>query len=193
MKRIQAIGLLGLLGVVFAMLVGCTSDDPIFPDEPTITFESITPTEVRPTSGLTDSTAFTVTLSFTDGDGDLGRASSADNTPNFFMQDLREELPAFIVNAQNQVDTVYFGELSFILPDLTPDARNPSIQGEIRLNLSAQVGRLRESGEILNAVDFPEEWATEVDTLSFSIYVLDRAGNRSNTVITRPVFLRPPA
>jgi hypothetical protein len=102
----------------FLLLAAC-DDAPVFPNEPEISFVSITP------AVATQFTADEITLTFhyQDGDGDLGY--EGDPTDNLFIEDMR---------AAYANDSARFNSYSF--ESLTPDTRKPSIQGEISIVLT---------------------------------------------------------
>ncbi len=133
---------------------GCETD-PVFPDQPKISFVSITP-EVA--------TAFTadeiqVTIHYEDGDGDLGYVGDPVN--NLFLTDMRA---AFVGNP---------GRVSgFSFESLTPDTKNPSIQGDITVTLTTP----------------PYDVAEE--PLKFEIYLVDRAGHESNRITTTGISIQ---
>jgi hypothetical protein len=129
-------------------LSGCETD-PVFPLEPNISFVSITP------STATQFTAdeIKVTIHYEDGDGDLGY--NGDPVNNLFLTDLRL---AFAGNP-GRVN-------SFSFESLSPNTKNPSIQGDITITLTTP----------------PYEPSEEA--LVFEIYLIDRAGNESNRITT---------
>lgn len=127
-----------------------------FPDEPRIEYLSMEPLEIREDND----TGVVVTLHFEDGDGDLGYETLDENSPkDFIIIDNRENIPDNIPPDANSSN----------LPYLTPDARNPSIQGTIKMTAPGQ----RVYGI------FAEEEKT-----TYTIYIRDRAGNISNEIVT---------
>lgn len=134
------------------LIVAACSSNQVFPSEPEISFVDIQPKIVKE---FQDS--IVITISFTDGDGDLG--DDGRSVFNMFVKDNRPSIPANLAT------------ISYILPNLTPDAKNPAIQGEIIIEYPAT--------GILNGAD------SEVTT--FDVLVVDRAGNESNTVTTEPI------
>ena len=136
-------------------LSGC-NDDPVFPVEPNISFVSITP-EVA-TQFTSDE--IKIVFHYEDGDGDLGNLS--DQVNNLFIEDTRA---AFATNP---------GRITaYAFPSLTPDARNPSIQGDFTITLAT-----------------PPYEPTE-EPLVFRIHILDRAGHKSNEILTSPIVVIP--
>jgi len=142
----------------------CSNNDPIYELTPTIEFISISPEEVE------EFGPFVLELSFQDGDGDLGGTSEGQSTPfNLFLQDLRAGYPL--------PDGGFDGLFKYSLPDLTPDSRNPSIQGEIKIDL----------GDI--GIIHPDSLK---ESARFEIWILDRAGNKSNVVVSEPLVINRP-
>lgn len=187
--RSHKILLVLVLWLVLA-LSGCKDDELLFPVEPQLEFISVEPTVVREAQSFEDSIPLVIKVRYTDGDGDLGTEDPQPNQFNFVMEDQREGLPLTDVVIRNDTldngdivqvaDTVvlYDGKLQYVLPDLTPDARKPSIQGEIRLTINAGLRRL-------------DPTASE-DSVRFKIYVFDRAGNKSNEILTDYIRILPP-
>lgn len=140
--------------------VGCAGD-PDFPfgDRPDLEFISISPQEVK---AIRDS--IVIQVGFTDGNGDLG--DSDNQVQNLTLIDNR-------VNDMNNPITPEAAIINFSLPDLTPNTRNPAIQGIITIEL-VQTGVRRDRV----GLELP------VDSTSFDIYVQDRRGNVSDTVTT---------
>lgn len=141
----------------FAFLVSCRTE-PVFPETPEIEFMSITPGE-----GQQFVDEFKITIHFQDGDGDIGYTSDPLN--NLWVVDTRADVP----------DTLR--AVGFSIPSLTPETKNPSIQGEIEISILAPP-----SIKFFN----PNSLETEV---VFDVYLVDRKGNRSNTVQTDPVTI----
>lgn len=111
--------ILPLLLAVMSLLA--CNQEPFFPVEPKIEFVSISPSEVK--SGVD---SILITFRFQDGDGDLG---AVDGQPNLQLIDSRVDQGLPLDRATNY----------YVLPDLTPEARNPSIQGEITIKMDFTV------------------------------------------------------
>jgi hypothetical protein len=106
--------------------------------------------------------AIVLRVSFTDGDGDIGHGSPSegDTTRNVFLEDSR--VPGFPINYH--IDAVEgVGNIS-------------AISGFIDLRF--------------NPGFFACLGTEPSDTLSLSLYLIDRAGNRSNTIRTPVLTLR---
>lgn len=154
-----------LLGPMLALLLLLTacSDSPVFPLEPEIEFVSITP---GPVKQFSNDTLVRITFHYQDGDGDLGYEGQED-VSNLFIRDLRTAIP----------DSVSL--LTYSIPSLTPETRKPSIQGEISVDLPP----LPHSSFFVPG--------SQENEARFEIYIVDRAGNVSNAIVTDPVIIIP--
>lgn len=152
----------------FALLLslsGCNTSQP-FPDTPEITFVSITPSEIAQLSG-----DIKVVFHYQDGDGDLGDDGSGVGEANksIFVTDTRAIMPDSLALS------------SYKIPNLTPDARRPSIQGEMEVSIPAPF-HCTFLGGASGCTD---------NVVIFEIYIRDRAGNVSNVIQTDPVTILP--
>ena len=173
MRVAPAIKLL-FLATGFALLSSCNSGKLLFPIEPQISFLEISPKEIYEPKSIDDTVAtLYVTIHYTDGDGDLGAAFEGDTIPNFFLIDQRPNLP-LVIDSQ----VVYDGVLNYTMPSLSPEARKPSIQGEITIKLQGLVQRIDKN------VDSEQVW--------FNVQIKDRAGNLSNVVQTDTIVVHKP-
>lgn len=100
------------------LLPAACDREPVFPIQPKIEFVDIRPKVVKQ---LQDS--IFVVFRFQDGDGDLGALQDGDI--NLHLIDSRINSGLTEAQATTQLS----------VPNLTPDARNPSIQGEITVKL----------------------------------------------------------
>ena len=112
-----------------------------------------------------------ITISYTDGDGDIGLTSEETLPPyqyNFFI-DIYEN-----INGVQQKIILPDTSATFNsrIPVLTPEGVNKSIKGEIEMEL-----------ELFIMIPFLDS-----DTISFELYIMDRALNKSN-VIHSPDFI----
>lgn len=152
------------IGIALLFFSSC-NDEPVFPETPAIEFVSITPDE--PTQFSVDE--MKLVIRYQDGDGNIGylEGSGAPAT-NLFLKDVRDVIP------HDSLRT-----LSFSIPDLTPDTRKPSIQGEIEITLTTPPH-----------FSFIDPNAQE-EPLVFEVWLMDRAGNSSNVIRTDPVTIQP--
>lgn len=156
-RKVRAAGLL---------LMACTGltckTKQVFPPEPKIQFVFLEPSEIKALSG-----AFNIEIKYQDGDGDLG-TDNADEK-NFFVIDNRNNLP-------DSVRT-----FSYSLPNLSSNARNPSIQGTIKVKVPLAL-----SSSFFYPYPLPVKEVTD-----FSVYIVDRKGNKSNVLVTSKVTILP--
>lgn len=155
--------ILNLTGLLLLALSGiqCNSRQ-VFPPEPIIEFVFLEPSEIKALSG-----SFDIEIKYQDGDGDLGSDRADDK--NFFIIDNRTNLP----------DSVRM--FSYSLPNLSSNARNPSIQGTIKVKVPLA----------LSSSFFPPYPLPTKEETDFSLYIVDRAGNKSNVLITSKVAIIP--
>ena len=138
------------------LLVSC-DDSPIFPVTPEISFVSISPKQA--TQFTADE--ISLTLHYQDGDGDLGYLGE-EKVENLFVTDTRT---AFVGNPSRTT--------AYSIPNLTPDTRKPSIQGDITITM------------------LTPPWESLEEPLIFEVYLVDRAGQPSNVIHTDPITVNP--
>ena len=145
---------------VLALSYSC-ADEPNFPPEPVIDFVSIGNTVLNQAGPNGDTTI--VTISFQDGDGDLGGDPLA-----IFLLDTRTDF----------LDSI------FRLPEIPLDGVSNSITGEIIFFLP-ETCCIYENGQIpcSSSTEFPEQ------ELVYEMFIKDRAGNQSNTIELPPITL----
>lgn len=158
-----------LFALLFAFIASNYSckPDKNYPDEPIIKFENLV--KVKGQNGK--DTISIVTISFTDGDGDLGLKQS-DTFPPFDTLPYSSNFFAAYFEKQNGV----FVEINLAIPItaripyLTPEGKNKAIEGEIDMNVQLKPGAVN-------------------DTIRYEIYIVDRALNHSNTVTTSEIVI----
>ena len=128
--------------VFLALMASCKKEQTVISAVPEITFLTVAPTTVIE---FQDSLVFTI--SYNDGDGDLGENSA--DVKNLFLTDKR-------------IGITY----TYRIRQLAPDGANIAIQGNLNT--------------VLKNIAVTDSSAQQQAT--FSIYVVDRAGNKSNTV-----------
>jgi hypothetical protein len=124
-------------------MAGCAKDEPISV-VPEIAFVSATPQTI---TAYEDS--LTVTISYRDGDGDLGENNTDDH--NLFMEDSR--------------NGVIYG---FRVRQLAPNDANITIEGNLNIAVP----------------NVPIIGSGNTESFTYTIHVVDRAGNESNRVTT---------
>lgn len=170
MKSIQLSKI--LIAACTLLVAGCFNQDAVFPVEPKIFFISLSPEElsVNDTACIRTNQCILLKFRFEDGDGDLGN-ENAEGPENVFLTDLRPGLP------YKDGPIFYDGKINYKLPQsLTPESRNLSIQGTIEIALPYS--------PLINPFGIP-------DTIIYELYIVDRAGHKSNIIRTSAVILRP--
>lgn len=141
-----------LLPVVF--ILACVNA-PEFPSEPVITYEGVNKAEIfQFTNGPVDSIEFH--FSFTDGDGDL----SQDSVDIFFTDSRQGNI------------------IPFRIPAFPAEGTGNGISGDVFVTLVNTTGVCC----IFNNRICIANEALPVDTVSYAIQIMDRAGNRSNLI-----------
>lgn len=142
--------------------LGCQTK-PVFPAEPRITF-----VEIQPKVITQNTDSFFITFSFQDGDGDIG-GTGKEGDKAIYMIDNRNKLyptdPPLAYIETAPIDT-----------SLTPNTKNPSIQGKIR---------------VLHQPTFFRKPLAAKDKTTFTVYLYDRAGNKSNEIQTDTLTILP--
>jgi len=116
--------------------------------------------------GFFNEDSVTLTLNFTDGDGDIGELDG-NIKPNIFVID-------------NRIDTIAD---PFVIPTIPEQGVKNGIQGQIKLRLFNTCCLIPGISACDSSPDFP------LDTVTYDVYLLDRAGNQSNTVTTSMITL----
>ena len=144
------------------LILTCQSA-PDYSDTPIISFEAFSKSSMNQGSLNNDSVILTIT--FADGDGDVG---SSDNERNLFLTDSRT------------------GEVydRFRTPFIPEEGTGNGISGTIRINLFNTCCIFPDN---IPPCESPDLFPT--NELSFDIYLMDRAGNKSNTITTEPITL----
>lgn len=139
-----------------------------YPPEPEIEYKSFS---VRDTIDALDNPVLsgTLRLHFVDGDGDIGHEESMDTTnedtnKNLFIDLLKKEEGSY-----QEVELAVPYE--YRIPFFETTANNPTLEGDI----------------IVSEINFNGPY--EGDTIKLRFYLIDRAGNKSNTEVTQEVVL----
>lgn len=149
--------------VAVAILISSCIQPPGFSVIPHIEFVALTKHTMEQSAFQTDS--LWITFNFTDGDGDLGNK----DTFNVFLIDNRD---GFVAN-------------KYTIPVIPEEASGNGIKGEVSLLLYTTC--------CYYSNGFPPcepNPAEPLDTLSYDIYITDRAGNQSNIITTDPIILQ---
>ena len=152
---------------IWCLLLVVTScvNPPNYPDEPVLTLEGLSKTTMSQ-GDFNDDSLF-VFLSFTDGDGDIGRVGS-DSTKDIVVRDNRTGLI----------------QERFKIPMVPEDDSGNGIDGDIISRLYNTCCLFPRQFPPCSVLDmYP------LDTITYDIFISDRAGNRSNIIQTPPVVL----
>ena len=150
--------------LLFPLILASCVSAPDYPDEPVITFEQLSKNQIFQTSNGPDD-SLRIQLSFTDGDGDLSQLNS--DSVDIFLIDSR--FPGVI--------------RPFNIPLIPEEGTGNGISGDLFINIVNTTGIccLFNNRYCIANEAFP------VDTFSYAIQIMDRAGNRSNTIQTTPI------
>lgn len=161
-----------LVAILAASIYSCEKEET-YPIIPEIKFEDFL---LHYNSGLNAYDKGVLTISFKDGDGDIGLKQHENDPPydfNFFISlyeilggDSVEYRPVVYNPSTQTFDTVTFNQR---IPMLTPDGPNKSISGTIEDTL------------YIFSPDY------QLDTIFFKVFIRDRALHESN-VITTPLM-----
>ena len=144
-----------LTALILITFTSCDKD-PVFPIEPQIEFLDITPKRVQ---SLDLNQPIQITFRFQDGDGNLGALDST-------------EINLEIIDSRiNSSLTPEKAISRYSIPNLTPDARKPSIQGEITVSIPFTI--------VVNPTAQEEE-------IRFQIKMWDRDGNLATPITSNP-------
>ncbi|GAB2780165.1 hypothetical protein HNQ93_001390 [Hymenobacter luteus] len=179
------------LVVCFGLGIASCVSPPDYPDTPEISFKKIETARIVKQTGSYDTVS--VTISFKDGDGDLGLDDSDTGFPysrldqsgklnkyynNYFMTMQVQE------SSGNYVD-LPLGTLDYNsrYPRLSPEAqgsRKTPLRGDLTFGLTITQGTLR-----VIKPDLPAQIMVR-----FKVRIVDRALHESNEIITDPIATR---
>lgn len=159
-----------LVVLLLALFLNACRDQETYPDEPVITFESF----AKIVNGTGIDQEGTLTLSFTDGDGDIGLKEEDTLSPfnpgsefyyNFYIDYYEKQNDSFI-----KVDLLssFHARIPFVDADLASEG----YKGEIQIQL------------------FINNPASQYDTIMFETFIYDRALNKSNVIRTPEIIVK---
>jgi hypothetical protein len=169
MKTLPKIALFA--GLLIASALSSCIKQEMYPVEPVITYDGF---GVLQDINHHDSLG-QISISYTDGDGDIGLYDSDTVEPykyNFYLK-------FFYVKNQQLVELIPTDtSLGFNarIPILTPAGKNKNIKGQISMNLE-----LYYAWPLLGS-----------DTIAFEVYIKDRALHSSNVIQTPPYIISKP-
>jgi hypothetical protein len=163
---------IAILLFFISMFVSACREKESYPPEPILTYSGFT---MFQTPDGADSFGV-MTISYTDGDGDLGMYPN-DSNPNFFvayykMVDGILKIGTRYNPTTGEIDTINFNAR---IPMLVPPYYTSWIKGEIE--------------DTINPISDPTS-QKPYDTIMFEAYVVDRSGNKSNTVQTPLIVVK---
>ncbi len=159
-----------LVLLIIALSIGACVEPPDYSVTPEIEFVSMNKdTILQGSTGVRDE--LRVTFSFRDGDGDLGFVDS-------------EERPILITDTRDSSSFLIFQFDP--LPEL---GAGNGISGEITILLKSESGICCITEEGNNGCDLitPE---MPIDTVTYKIQLIDRAGNESNVIETPNIIIK---
>lgn len=159
-----------IVGLLTFFLAGCYKE-PSFPAEPSIEFADITKAiRIDQFTGA-NKDSVVLSIKFRDGDGDLGLNE-------------QEKADAQLVEKYNYVVKPFRkkrGKFEEYKPFI------PYSGFFSRLKNDDKIGPIE--GTLDYSIDFPHPFTPKRDSVQFQIYVVDRKGNKSNTVETETIVL----
>lgn len=144
------------------VMLSCNSNQK-YPDEPQIEFVSYSFRDTLDILGNPNVHLGLLTISFTDGDGDIGLYQSETELTDVFIYRIG------ILNGSPSLSDM--DTLNFRIPYLTPEAQNKTLRGEIDVEFN------------LYKANYP------YDTMYYELYIQDRALNTSNIITTPEIVL----
>lgn len=154
-----------LCALALIILSAC-SEPPAYPDEPIIEFVSLSKMSMQQ-SFVSTFDSILVTLSFTDGDGDIGSELGDSSSSVLYIDKRQDELqPPRVIPTVGDVGVGkgISGEIFVILPT------------SCCINVAANTTCERSPGT--------------TDEVVYEMWVVDRAGNESNRIDLPPITLR---
>ena len=155
MGKIKSLKVVVLLSF-FIFFASCLQQ-PIYPVEPHIEFVSFE--KIDNNEGI-------LTISYTDGDGDLGNLDAKDSTTNYFII-YQEKQNGVYVTPEELIDN-----FSASLPRFLTSDKKQAIDGTIERKLI-----------------FNDPFST-FDTIRFECWLVDRAKHESNHIYTEEIIVR---
>jgi len=144
--------------VVAILFLISCSKEETYPKIPEITFKSL---KLLQNVALNDSVI--LIFSFTDGDGDIGSPKLDTVSRDVFIKFYEMKDGVFVPFDDP------FGAFNYRVPFLIPRGNNNSLKGDILIN-----------------VDYNPLQPN--DTVKYEVYLRDRAGHKSNTIVTSTII-----
>lgn len=160
---------IAILSIITLSAISSCYKPPEYPDEPTVKFDKFDkPNEVFTLDNIEEGN---LVLTFTDGDGDLGKLNNADSNSFVVYRNLR--------------DTTFFSvDNKYVIPVIPKKGTTDAISGTIEIKFSSLFSGYKE-------LYFPLKGIT-VDTFTYKVYITDRANHISNVITTPPIIVKMP-
>ena len=158
---------------IFSVLIACEKIQTVSP-VPAIDFKEFTLVDVSDTSEFLNFEGELV-FSFVDGDGDIGLY------PYDLLNEDSTDKYNFFLLPYRKVDTQYI-EIDLDEYEVPPFYR---ILHNEKMDRVGQNKTLK--GDISLKIQYPEEKPYESNTIKYEFYIIDRAGNQSNTETTTDI------
>ena len=140
-------------------------DAPNYPDEPRIEFVGISKDTLQ--QGIFQEDSLVVIFHFEDGDGDIGRTDQDQENNIFFIDERTGTL-----------------DNTFGIPTIPEDGAGNGVEGEVKILLFSTCCIYPDGSDpCMPNAQFP------LDTIQYRIYIEDRAGHKSNEILTAPIIL----
>jgi hypothetical protein len=154
--------------VTIFLMMSC-SKAPEYPVEPQIEFKSISKKRMLQSLGNKYRDSIALTITFTDGDGDIGTPEKQEKRPS----------DAFVIDLKSG-DTTDF----FTLPHVAAKGATKGINGEMTFVIYTNCCDVPDAIKCLEkSQNYP------LDTLNYQIIIKDRSGNKSNNLRLPPIEL----
>lgn len=156
---------IGLL-LLFAIAGWQCIDSPNYPDTPFIEFMDLSKDTLN--QGVFQQDSLFVRFRFEDGDGDIGKTEQDPENNIFFIDERTGTL-----------------DNTFGIPTLPEDGAGNGVEGEVKILLYSTCCIYSDGSDpCVPNPQFP------FDTVQYRIYMVDRAGHKSNEILTDPIILR---
>ena len=151
---------------LFILLISACTNPPDYPTEPIIEFSHLSKNTM--VQSFNNSDTVYMTVSFTDGDGDLG---TQDDSLDIFLTDTRLDA----------------GPLKYKLPFVPLQGTGNGISGDITVLLPATCCIF--PNNIAPPCDNSVSDLYPTDTMTYEVFIRDRAGNESNRIETDEIII----
>lgn len=159
---------------------------PDFPDTPEISFQSVRKFRIQKLGNATDSVS--IAVKFWDGDGDLGISNEEIGLAPFEKEVLVPDGQGGFVKVPNRLYYNYYVQaFRKTNGEYVPFEAIPTLSGHFPILNEGKKGPIE--GTLYYGPLFFIGFSPPNDTLRFEVYILDRAGNQSNAVMTDDVII----